>query len=289
MTSDQKPLVIFHSPCRDGFTAAWIAAKHFHGYRSVDFLGAAYGDAPPDSRLVEGRQVFILDFSYSREEIEAIADEAESVVVLDHHETAERALSGSWGSNVEVVFDMERSGARLAWDHWFGGDPPEIVRYIEDRDLWRWELPDSREISAYIGTLPYSLSAWDQLETDLSTETGRIEVAGIGAAVLRRDRQHVERAAEGAEILCGIPFVNSCVLQSDIGDWLKEGVPFVVIWWVENGVYRYSLRSGPDGANVAEIAESFPGGGGHKHAAGFRAGSPALVIHNLVQNGFVPR
>ena len=60
-------------------------------------------------------------------------------------------------------FDMGRSGAVLAWDYFFGGPStgrprPWIVEYVQDRDLWAWKLPRSKEVSAYLRSLEANFS-----------------------------------------------------------------------------------------------------------------------------------
>ncbi len=56
---------------------------------------------------------------------------------------------------------------------------------------------------------------------------------------------------------------------SDVAGKLAEGRPYAACYF-DDGDYRvFSLRSRADGVDVSQIATSF-GGGGHKHAAGFR-------------------
>src|SRR5688572_2721511 len=119
-------LVIYHGSCRDGFTAAWVARLR---YPAAEFHAGHFGKRPPQ---VSGRHVLIVDFSYPRSVMEEMASQAESIVLFDHHKTAETELTSLPYAN----FDMHRSGAGLAWDYLFPGEPrPWIVDYVEDRDL----------------------------------------------------------------------------------------------------------------------------------------------------------
>ena len=91
------PICIYHANCMDGFGAAWVVWKYFGG--EVGMHAAGYGSPPPE---VGGRDVVIVDFSYKREVLEALAKEARSVLVLDHHKTAQEDLAGvaelfKWG------------------------------------------------------------------------------------------------------------------------------------------------------------------------------------------------
>jgi oligoribonuclease NrnB/cAMP/cGMP phosphodiesterase (DHH superfamily) len=86
-----------------------------------------------------------------------------SVTVLDHHKTAfemfERPAEGNVAfdiGNCSVHLDMDRSGATMALDHWKPGGltdmQQQLFLYVEDGDLWRWKLPQSKEF--YAGVLP---------------------------------------------------------------------------------------------------------------------------------------
>jgi oligoribonuclease NrnB/cAMP/cGMP phosphodiesterase (DHH superfamily) len=99
------PLVIYHDNCTDGLTAAWVAAQVMP---DAEFFAGFYGQDPPD---VHGRDVFIVDFSYKRPVMEQIAADCATLVVLDHHKTAEAELHGFTPEFSEIVFDMEHSGA----------------------------------------------------------------------------------------------------------------------------------------------------------------------------------
>jgi hypothetical protein len=151
-----KPLCIYHGNCADGFTSAWVVRRKFG---DADFHAGVYQQAPPD---VTDRDVVMVDFSYKRDVLIGMREKARSVLVLDHHKTAEADLQDIPG--VEAVFDMNRSGARITWDHYFPHEePPRVLLHVEDRDLWRFKLPDTREIQANIFSFPYDFAVWDRL------------------------------------------------------------------------------------------------------------------------------
>src|SRR3990167_9339886 len=99
-------IVIYHSNCFDGFGAAWVLRGV---YPDATFIPATYGDAPPD---VTGQDVVIVDFSYPRDVLLAMRQSSRSLVVADHHKTAQANCEGLDFCH----FDMNRSGAGLAWD-----------------------------------------------------------------------------------------------------------------------------------------------------------------------------
>lgn len=268
------PLVLYHDNCADGFCAAWLFSKVFPG---ADFMPVQYGQQPPD---VTGREVYIVDFSYKRGPLLQMAEQAARIVVLDHHKTAAKELEGiEQNERLQITFDMEKSGGRLAWEYlqgirgagpFFFQNRPWLVDYTEDRDLWRWKKPYSKEVNAVLRSYPMDLKTWDRLNCYEAKH-----FVSEGEAILRAQAivvgQHVRNAHEieldGHKVLC----VNATCFQSEIGNELCKGRPFSVTWFEGDDNERvYSLRSDESGIDVSKIAEAH-GGGGHRHAAGFRA------------------
>lgn len=106
-------IIIYHGNCPDGFTGAWCFYRIFKS--SAKYIPALYGQEPPD---VTGKSVAIVDFSYPREKLIMLAEKAIYLLVLDHHNTAEKDLKDlNLGSKGELIFDMSKSGAQLAWDY----------------------------------------------------------------------------------------------------------------------------------------------------------------------------
>ena len=203
-------LCIYHANCMDGFTAAWVVARKFPG---IELVPASYGDAPPD---VLGKTVLIVDFSYPKPVLEAMARHARLVAVLDHHASAEQALwdfevKDIWFSDHQgtvcsrfpvrtgkpiVHFDMSQSGARLAWQFCHPGhNSPAIVDYVEDRDLWRWVLPESREINAAIGAYTQDLQQWDTLNKVLTIAQDSISGGETWRSLCAASPRNYRRAA----------------------------------------------------------------------------------------------
>lgn len=267
-----KLLVLYHAGCRDGFAAAWAVWRAAPG---AEFVPVAYGSDPPD---VRGRAVVIADFSYPRPVMERIADECASLTVLDHHQTAEAALLGFAHPKAEVVFDMNRSGAGITWDHFFVGQPrPWLIDYVEDRDLWRHKLPNGPAVNAFLGTLRYDFEHWYQ--------TSRMDVAKaaeLGEVVEDKIRHYVTEVAKNARRVMfegyEVPVVNAPQVDiSELLSFLCNGEKFAIGYWQRSdGSFSYGLRSRGE-FDVSELAKRH-GGGGHKNAAGFQL--PTLLFTN---------
>lgn len=270
------PLVIYHANCWDGFCAAWIARK---ALGECDFHAAHYGTEPPD---VDGRVVYLLDFSYPREVMDRLLTAARRTVVLDHHKTAQSALDGLHCPEVgiDVVFDMNKSGARLTWlwftmegyALWTPDQPraPWLVDYTEDRDLWRHALPDTENINAALRSYPLDFALWDEFADNVGQ---REMFKREGEAIRRTERQMVETHVRHARVIdmdgYRVPVVNATVLFSEIAGELAKGQPFGACYFDRfDGKRQWSLRSDGNGIDVSVIAKAH-GGGGHVHAAGF--------------------
>ena len=256
LPNQQSPeVVLYHAECMDGFGAAWALWKRFPRAR---YIPVKHGFPPPDT--LNNRHVLMVDFSYHRETIEALAKQAASLYILDHHVTAQAALADF----PFAYFDMTRSGAVLAWE-WVHSEPvPWLLQYVQDKDLWQWKLESSREISAALASYPFEFAVWDQLQF----ETLRVE--GIG--ILRYENSLLEKIIKEATMISFaghmVPVVHSPILTSQIGERLSGDHPFCVIWHQKDHRRYFSLRSKDGGISVAKIAAQF-GGGGHTHAAGF--------------------
>lgn len=248
-------VILYHAECADGFGSAWAIWKRFPSAR---FIPVKHGVPPPEG--LAGRHILIVDFSYERAVLETIARQAASLLVLDHHITAQKGLAGL----PYVYFDQKKCGAVLAWE-WAHEEPaPWLLQYIQDKDLWAWALPGSREINAALTSYPFDFHLWDSLRRDTLEAEGR--------AILRYENELAGKIAAAAVLVSfqgmTVPAAQSSVLTSQIGERLSKGHPFCIIWHDRDGRRYYSLRSTAEGADVGAIASAH-GGGGHTHAAGF--------------------
>lgn len=256
-------LCIYHGNCADGFTGAWVVRRALG--KDIDFHAGVYQTPPPD---VAGKNVVLVDFSYRRPVMEKIISEARSVLVLDHHKTAADDLKDLSGA--EVVFDMERAGSRIAWDHYFPNEaPPKVLLHVEDRDLWRFTLPKTREIQANIFSYPYDFDIWDRL---MAADPSVLAIEGEAI-----ERKHFKDITELLGVVqrrmiiggYNVPVANlPYTFVSDAATQMAVGEPFAGCYWDTLTGRTFGLRSCEDGIDVSDIAKKY-GGGGHKHAAGF--------------------
>ncbi len=265
----------YHAGCPDGFGAAWavwrawgdagryVPRRHEHRIRAGEYAGD---------------WVAFVDIAPTNEELGPLAEVAERLTIVDHHITARdhylsdlQLVNAVEDAGHEIVFDMDHSGAVLAWHHFADGKPvPDLLRYVEDQDLWNWTLPQSEEINAAITTYPRRFDTWSELaDRDIS------ELAREGESVVRANRMEIERRVQSAHPvqIDGVPFeaVNATTVRSALGHALAQrrafGVEQACVYRVAGDRVYATLYSIGD-VDVAAIAVRY-GGGGHRNAAGF--------------------
>ena len=272
---DPDPLVIYHGHnCPDGFASALVAWLFFDG--KAQFLGLDHGDVKSvdDLPVLDGRAVYILDFSFSQPILRAIEERAAKLVMLDHHLSAAEKLRGFGCRHGVVHFDMTKSGARLAWEFFYPDKTlPDLIRFVEDRDIWVWQYPQSAGFLAALDMEPFDFVRWNTIAGfDVAELSAYIE---RGCAMDDKFNKLAEQMAESAQTLSfnGVPglMVNAPgVFHSLVGDILcqKSGT-FALLWTVDkNGAVKCGLRSKANFSCI-KLAESM-GGGGHAQACGFR-------------------
>lgn len=253
--------VFYHGNCPDGFGAAWAAWKKLGD--QVRYIPIHNTEGLP-MELRAGSEVYLLDIGLEGDKLRYLNDVHQKVVMLDHHKTWENDVQGLDFATVEVG----TAACVLAWRHFHPDTPvPELLHYIEDRDLWNWNLPQSRAVSAALSSYPQEFEVWDQLDI--------AQLKREGEPILRHKHQVVERIADQARRMnvagFEVPVVNTTAYSSEVGHLLLDeypNAPFSAMWWINrSGQRRWSLRSRGD-FDVGDLAERM-GGGGHQAASGF--------------------
>jgi len=266
---ETKNLCIFHGNCLDGFSAAW-AVRHALA-DDVAFYKGIHQQSPPD---VTELDVILVDFSYKKDVLLDMLKVAASITILDHHVSAEKDLSELLeAGKINGLFDMNKSGAMLAWE-WFnpGLPAPVLINHVQDRDLWQFKLDGTKAINAALSSYAYDFEVWDRLMD--SDEEALEALKRDGDAIERRLQKDVAQliAAGVRRMIIGgydVPVLNaSSAYVSDAGHIMSIGEPFAACYWDHPDGRSFSLRSSEAGIDVADVAKRY-GGGGHEKAAGF--------------------
>lgn len=276
-------LVLYHKSCSDGLGAAHAVRTHLIeqgalGY--AEFKTVQYGDGAPD---VTGKDVYIVDFSFPPDTLRQMAESANSLVMIDHHISAQEDYGAPsvtpYPENTTIIFDNSKAGCILTWEYLFPKTPPpELFYYLQDRDLWQWKLPQSKEVSAALRSYKPFFDVWDEF----MTTAGLMKLKAEGVAILRYQEQQIGAALSQQVQMVEIgghtvPCVNCTHLISELGNELAKGQPFAALYFDTVDKRVFSLRSTDDGVDVSEIAKMY-GGGGHVRAAGFTVEKPKLGL-----------
>jgi len=269
MSKTNKVLCIYHGNCPDGFASAWVVRKAL-GDKVVFFEGI-HQKEPPD---VTDMDVLLVDFSYKKETLEKMLNSASSITILDHHVSAMNDLQILLDKDqIKGVFDINKSGAMITWE-WFypDVDAPKLIEHIQDRDLWRFQLTDTRDITTGLSSYPYTFDLWDKFMSYNSSDL--LTLKTDGAAIERKLQKDIhELISTGVRrmVIAGynVPVLNvSSAYISDAGNLLATGEPFSACYWDHADGRSFSLRSSVDGVDVSKVALLY-GGGGHEKASGF--------------------
>jgi uncharacterized protein len=280
--------------CPDGEASAWAAHRaiqRFNTGKQIQVVGCSYQSDLPE--VNEGDLIYIVDFSFPRAVLEEWYKRCVAVVVIDHHKTAMANLEGF----TAAVFDMNECGATLTYKTLMElPTVPVFLEYVRDRDLWKHELPCTHELHEAVSSIKYKIKSAVNDETiarslifkffDQLAEMNQDELIAylkpIGKVLLEEKRKKVEAIADRWQLenIAGeqVPVVIlakdgsedrfvSDVCQRLYKEWTHS--PFVACKTSDGSWSLRSDQDNPNAADVSEIAKQF-GGGGHKHAAGFR-------------------
>lgn len=312
-----KPLIIFHAHCTDGFAAvfsAWLKFGDFAEYYPASYGEKAWSglfeDYPQGGSKFDGRDVYILDFSFSAQQMQTIMASASKTVWLDHHKSAfenwcgmdyltpERQLYDAEDEYLKstIVLDNNKSGALLAWEYFHPDkEVPDMIKWVDDRDRWQFKYSESEAFHAGMASLkPWTFKQWEEI---LLNDNFLLSLIVRGSAILTAKEQEVKSLAKHArkvvinpqetsfedrtypdnpKVYSGLA-VNSPLHMSEIGHELaNESGAYGLIWYLgKENKAKISLRSNGD-YDVSEIAKLFKGGG-HKNAAGFEVTIETLL------------
>ncbi|MES2931683.1 MAG: hypothetical protein V4682_03225 [Patescibacteria group bacterium] len=278
-----RTIVFYHGSCPDGFGGAYAAWKKFGD--AAEYVALTRDDDPlPD---VTGADLYFIDFVYEKGQMDAIAKNANSLMILDHHAGVREVTESFPGS----IFDNDRSGATLAW-HYFHPEEltPKLLSYVEDDDLFLFKLPDTRGILSYVSVKPYTFESWDELATTLDDpETSeafleKIRIYGeyfdILATQAAEHAKLVEFEGHKVYFATTHPFKQ---MKSLVGNILaKKQGPFALVVAAHPKGFGVSIR-GDGSIDVSEIAQRY-GGNGHKSSSGFLIPANGPLPWTLIEN-----
>lgn len=301
---------VYHRGCSDGMACAAIVKTVCP---TVEFIELAAGqDLDEDPSIFSNRNVIFVDVVPSPEYFRKVIHVAERVVVIDHHITYRTSIEtvinelkeddknkdedDNEDEKIELHFDVNKAACQLTFEYFYPAQElPWFLNYIADRDLWKYEMPHSKEITNALYTDYHTRSIDNILR--LFQIKGK-ELERLQEYLLKKGKILTELRTEAVKSGCRNRL--ECTYTSPLGDayrvWLytcdqyllsdvgarltryrfKDGKypDFVVYWWydVEHHQFGLSFRSdntSPTSTDVEQIARMIQErGGGHRNAAG---------------------
>lgn len=277
----KKIIVLYHADCPDGFGGTYAAWKKFGD--KAEYIPVEHGFPPPDH--LAGKEIYIIDFSYPAPILQNILAEAQSLVVIDHHEGTRAAVE----SVPHHVYDEKHSGVFLAWNYFHPGTPiPVFLLYVQEGDLYTFSIPDAQAVLAYCYTLPFTFESWETLAKRMEEPAEVKKIAERGEIYVEYGKALKKQIADRAWL---VSFEGHEVLAvdaprafgSDVGHMLAERKPpFGMVIRAKRDGIRVSLR-GDGSIDVSELARRH-GGNGHPNAAAFSVPHEAPMPFHAVEH-----
>lgn len=296
--------IIYHGPCADGTGGLWASCH----YKPIKIRYACKAGCNPQGNYT-GLNVIFVDICPKIDYLIELAKTAKYIVILDHHKSSEKMILENKElldniSNLHIEFDMSRSGCQMAWDYFFGFTQPRpfFIDYIGDRDLWKWNLPSSKEINTALWDLAYIDSY------DLTKLTGLLDnpeekmkfLESSGKFIDIKNKKDIDIGLANS-IEAKMTYKDKIyrvwlggninpALRSDLGNALvnkpfKDNTmpdfsacwqfdPKTDEWWI-------SLRGLSDRSPDLSVIASSYGGGGHPMASGITIKSPSKGLKEI--------
>lgn len=269
-----KTIVLFHDDS-DGFASALSVKQK---YPDAEYRRVQYGQKFPEIELDKNTDIIIVDFSYAREILDDVYSRVNSLLVIDHHDTAKEQLEGA----PYAIFDMTKSGAKLCWEYFNPGkEVPGLINLVEDRDMWRFNLKDSKTFEAGVNASGFQkdLEFWGELLQNkvLFNQTlmnGRILVQQEESFISNfiKDKKYRIVNYGGYKVA----FYNAISYISELGSAINNdseiNVDFTMSYFItKKGEVVISFRgSNKNNIEVNKLAKELGQGqgGGHQKAAG---------------------
>lgn len=259
---DKRTIVVYHDECVDGFASAYVCSKYFTNVEYSPELYTRDRKSVREWKADGFEQIVYVDITPIDSDLIQFV---ENCYVIDHHIGRLPILNmahPSWN----IYFDKDRSGVTSTYFALYGkNNYSNMQLYVEDYDLWKFELSNSKAINAYIGMQERSFVAFEKLELTLATSSNDLAfklIVSIGNYIIRTNNELVEKSIRLSSFeKLGIIFVNSSNSANEIAETFDGDV--CVYYHKDDRNIRCSFR----GPNALFYAKQL-GGNGHELSAG---------------------
>lgn len=270
-----------------GFLKTFVRKEQIE--KNVRFIEVQYGQVfpIPFKELTKQDAIYIVDFSYAREILDQVYELVNYLIVLDHHETAEKQLAGA----PYAIFDKTKSGALIAWEFFHPTVPaPKVCKLVNDYDLWKKEYePETSAFEAWIQFEKpgQDWSHWNKLTWDpeylsqviMKGSVLHAQNCGVVESFIKNTGNYVigfkAFNAENIDRVDGYTYAvynGNTILRNEIAEALytKYDLDLTIQWRVRGNEFLFSVRATrPEKKKASDFCAEFPKGGGNPKAGGF--------------------
>lgn len=309
-------VVFYHNNCMDGVASAYAVHCSVPDDKKndVEYVAWQYGPVSEETfresikPSIVGKKVLYVDYLIPTEWLYKVCEVARDVRVIDHHLTTAQDLRDwphlSSVDNFRSIVDLGHSACVLSWDAFNKDEMPWFFRYVEDYDLWRFLLSDSKAVNLALNTHVAGVqsarsaeqskahSAFGLFGVWTNYDNARINDMKVGGnSMLMFQGTMVAQLSKRYFVVNHVTqrnhtvyLVHSAILRNEIADELlcnysECDIVGIYSVHIERERIVCSLRSCSNThVDCAAIAKSL-GGGGHRSAAAFRVDGTSPTLH----------
>lgn len=280
---DQPVVCVTHSDL-DGMAAAAVVKRK---YKNAKIFYSNYGRPTPPQAFINGAKLFVTDFSLPELEFEKAQRLGMDIIWIDHH-LANYSKLEAVGFSYPGLRRDDASGALLTWKYIYPGvKPPHTLELVDDYDRWQFKFPETKAFNSGIQLFEQRVSfrncyIWDDLLSDNENVVKkRLDIiCDIGNRVnaftefknkvMCRELSYITEFMGKKILVANTKQANSMFFDS-ITPETRASIDAVSVIQYAPDIQRYrgSFYSPDDCKLVIQLAQAFPGGGGHPKAAGF--------------------
>ncbi len=267
--------VVFHKQCLDGTASAASVLKKYPKATIFSLANTYSIEEIKQLFLLRNQMIYLLDIILQKNDLQILLDNNNSVFVIDHHiSNAKEIEFFKVYSNFHSIFDINHSASYLTWSY-MHNVVPDLVQFVEDRDLWKKKYPETDVICHYLFTKvldkPDEFLKYIELPIEEIYKKGIVYQENIQFYIHKILQESKPLWVEFGSIFkkYKVPCLNSNLFISELGEEIaKKYDGIACIFSISESMIKLSFRS-IEGTKITakEVAE-YLGGGGHKHAAG---------------------